>query len=786
MIHQLAAGCPGKLVVASYGQDPKTGIDIVAKVKSFKVGDIDGIYSFIEEMKIERYRNIYIPLATMRSSLPSRAKGGIDDIERIFGFCCDFDDAYASEYLARMPVTPSYVLETSEGNFQCFLFPSRPLTIEEAVPFAQNLCEQSGCCHGTKDLSHVWRIAGQLNWPNQKKVNEGRPETPQLVRVVKQWDGWKFDFDALNIKSAQASLPLKPKIDDQQDDEFFEHCREMISDSDYLDILREENPKFTRLFKGDLSDYKGKSKSAVDMAFCCILAYYTKDPIRIDSLYRSSRLMRVKWDRKLKDTTYGKYTVKRALAFVGGKLSSVMSAYSPEDREVIDACAKREVGDAFLYVKQNKDQYIFDHSEKQWYYWAGNFWRKDLLMLSLQAVDQVIKIYLPLQNNKDIKERIGALNHLGRKERVLKLASIGTNGLGLRGDEWDNHPWLLPCVNGVIDLKDGSISPGEPGQYMRTHCPTPYDPLVPEPEEFLQFLDDIFDGSNNKEHLIAYIQRLFGLVLVGEQIEHALIIFYGPRGRNGKSTFLEVISDILGPFAMSFGSNLLTAQTFTRDRNAHDATTLALRGKRLVITSETTEDAQFDTPWVKKLTGGDTQSGRGAYEKHRVSFKQSHSLILSTNRTPRVAFDEDPFWHRTHVIEFKRTFVEHPKLDYERKHKTDMKKILLKEHEGILRWMVQGSLNYQQAGSLGKPDEVIEQTLEYRKRQDPIGTFVKECLEPRGTTYGKALYEAYEKWAKKEKYTVMSQAMFGRKIKKVVDHKDVAGGVQYEMKVIAP
>ena len=562
-----------------------------------------------------------------------------------------------------------------------------------------------------------------------------------------------------------------------EDDFSFE--REMLFDSDYLAIIREskQSKKFFKLYRGSSSGYDTPSEA--DGAFCFILAFYTKDPRRIDSIYRRSGRMRPKWDSKRGSSTWGQDLIKRAVSKVKSTYDpNFRPTYTPEYKEVLEAFNKNQDGDAELYVKQNRDRYIFDHTENRWYFWRGNYWEKDLLRFSLRDVDLVIEQYENhLESNNAFGERINSLRTIYRKTRVLELASVGPKGLGITGNEWDRQSMLLPCSNGVVNLEYGTLSPGRPDHYLKTYCSTPYDPDAPEPTKFLEFLDDIFSGNEN---LIAYIKRLFGYSLIGQQIEHNLIIFFGPRGRNGKTTLVETISDILGSFAMSFGSGLLLSQTFSKNPSAPDSAKLAMRGKRLVITSETNEGMQFDVERVKKFTGGDTLEARGMYQTHHVTFEPSHTLILATNRNPTASFDDDAFWGRVHVVPFNRSFVEAPELEHERPRKTNMKKILLSESKEILNWMVQGCIDYQDKGSLGKPNEITSQTKKYRKEQDQIGMFIDDCLQKGGKTYAGVLYDAYKKWAKNNEYSIMTDTSFYKKLKKLIKSKRVGGGVRYE------
>ena len=72
--------------------------------------------------------------------------------------------------------------------------------------------------------------------------------------------------------------------------------------------------KFERLWRGDISAYE--SQSEADMAFCCLLAFWTGgDEKQMDELFRQSGLIRSKWDEQhfADGATYGERTIERAI-----------------------------------------------------------------------------------------------------------------------------------------------------------------------------------------------------------------------------------------------------------------------------------------------------------------------------------------------------------------------------------------------------------------------------------------------------------------------------------------
>ncbi len=168
---------------------------------------LEGLARFLKQP----HHNIYMPLALFRPDLPSWAKGYERDVVACLGIVADFDDSDAAKWAERLPTPPNYVLETSAGRFQAFYLFDKPEPLDLVKPVAERLKAYAGCDHGTSDMSHVWRVPGALNWPNAKKVREGRSPEPQLVRVVK-WDNTRTSLTALDaaLPSDALTVPGKP------------------------------------------------------------------------------------------------------------------------------------------------------------------------------------------------------------------------------------------------------------------------------------------------------------------------------------------------------------------------------------------------------------------------------------------------------------------------------------------------------------------------------------------------------------------------------------------------
>jgi hypothetical protein len=191
LLHRLAQPLAdkGKLVVASFGENPDTGRELPPKIRHFEIGNADGMTAAIVKLSQERHRNVYAAMAVFKKDLMPGRKGEEADVIGALGLVGDFDDADAARWDERLPLSPSYIIESSSGRFQTFHLLAEPAPLDRVKPVAARLKNYAGCDHGTADLSHVWRIPGTLNWPNAKKVAEGRPRDPQLARIARECNG---------------------------------------------------------------------------------------------------------------------------------------------------------------------------------------------------------------------------------------------------------------------------------------------------------------------------------------------------------------------------------------------------------------------------------------------------------------------------------------------------------------------------------------------------------------------------------------------------------------------
>ncbi|MBM4337991.1 MAG: DNA primase [Deltaproteobacteria bacterium] len=466
------------------------------------------------------------------------------------------------------------------------------------------------------------------------------------------------------------------------------------------------------------------------------------------------------------------------------KTPTKQTAFS--SKEILDALGRNEDGDAWLYVELNRDHFRYDAAAGRWYTLAGHFWERDTLAEATRAIDGVIDIYAQEANRQawqraaaekagrteDAKrrretedalfKRIRALQSVARKENVLTLARTGADSLAIRGDEWDRDPWLLGCLNGVVDLRTAEHRPGRPDDFIKTIAPVEWKEIDEPAPTWERFLTDICSDNHD---LPAYLQRLFGYGITGLTNWHVYPIFYGPQGRNGKGTFLETLKFVLGDLAYKARSEILLESRNAPSRGSADADTLALRGKRIVWASETSEGRRLNASRIKELCGGDTLNARAVYGRDPVEFSPSHLLILLTNDRPQAPASDAALWERIHLIPFNIRFVDDPRGPNEKKADHDLLQKLKMEASGVLSWMVKGCLIWQREG-LKPPETVLGATREYRKEEDLIERFISDrCLTgPTYETQAGALYKIYQSWASEMGLKPMTGIRFGKEM----------------------
>lgn len=338
---------------------------------------------------------------------------------------------------------------------------------------------------------------------------------------------------------------------------------------------------------------------------------------------------------------------------------------------------------------------------------------------------------------------------LSRLEAMLKMAA-SEPGMTINIQEIDSNPWLLGVLNGVIDLKSGSLLVNDPSMLITRRCLASYDRNAQCPR-WMQFLNEVFSADLET---IETIQRALGYTLTGSVKEEVLFICHG-FGSNGKSVFNNVIASIMGDYACVAPTSLLTVR---RDGDASPRNDLAsLVGSRYVAINELQSGDRLDEQLVKLLAGRESISARFLH-KEFFEFIPTFKPWLRTNHKPIITGDDDGIWRRLVLIAFTQQFTGAQRDPY-------LEEKFMAERNGILAWIVEGALKWQQDGLRLSP-AIRQDCASYRKDSDLLGEFIGEiCVVGSADRIEQSdLYFRHQIWCQSNGVKAMTKASFTRRL----------------------
>nr|WP_250157283.1 phage/plasmid primase, P4 family [Tianweitania aestuarii] len=254
-----------------------------------------------------------------------------------------------------------------------------------------------------------------------------------------------------------------------------------------------------------------------------------------------------------------------------------------------------------------------------------------------------------------------------------------------------------------------------------------------------------------------FLQRFAGYCLLGTTVEQCLVFFYG-AGRNGKSTFVDLLCEIVGDYAVTLSIDSFAGET---KRGGNEATPdlARLPGARLVAASEPEMGVKLKDALIKTLTGGEKIPVRRLHQDF-IEVMPQFKIMLSGNHKPRIDDTSDGIWRRVYLVPWD---IQIPLSEVDRALPTKLRE----EASGVLAWMVEGALDYLNYG-LNPPEKVVAATRDYREESDPIGAFIRAaCIvtgrEEDQSTPGQ-LFNGYSHFASREGAAEFKQNTFTRRL----------------------
>ena len=396
---------------------------------------------------------------------------------------------------------------------------------------------------------------------------------------------------------------------------------------------------------------------------------------------------------------------------------------------------------ALLFAERHKDSLRYVAALGRWLMFDGVRWRFDE---TLAARDLARKICREASSrcNKKMAKTIASAKTVAAVERLAQ----SDRRIAATVEQFDADPWLLNTPAGIVDLRSGDVRRHDARAYLTKITGVAPDDACPTPA-WCAFLERIMGDD-----VIEYLRRVAGYSLTGSTQEHALFFCYG-LGANGKTTFLNAITGCAGDYHRA-----APIETFTASSHDQHPTDLAgLRGARLVTAIETEEGRRWAESRIKSLTGGDKIAARFMRQDF-FEYTPQFKLIIAGNHKPGLRSVDEAIRRRFNLIPFGVTIPPD-----ERDQQIGDK--LKAEWPGILAWMIDGCIAWQQDG-LRTPEAVLAATAAYLNAEDAIAAWLEEAGERDLNAWEKSndLFASWVAWATKAGEYIGTQKRFSQNL----------------------
>jgi P4 family phage/plasmid primase-like protien len=489
-------------------------------------------------------------------------------------------------------------------------------------------------------------------------------------------------------------------------------------------LMKQKNgEKFRRLYNdGDYSEYG--SQSEADCALCAMIAFRTgADPQMIDTVFRSSALMRDKWNRD----DYRESTIEKGIEACHGTFHK----------------SKMEHPDFIRFNKQTGEPYVVvpllaEHTRKNLRYLLVRDSGKQGLLKYVYE-DGVYRLYADDMFKGCIKKFIEDYDpevvKIGQVSEAYQHIITDLNYVGQ--DELNADETLVNFKNCLLRVTADSLTPvpHTPNVYSTIQIPCCWTGKPSPTPVFDSYMNTLTNGNAAVTELLL---EVIGLVISNIKAWRTKksLFMKGP-GDSGKSV-IKTLTEMFVGKGNFIGIDL-------KEIEARFGTG-AIYGTRLAGSSDMSFLTVDELKTFKKITGGDSLfaefKGQQAFE-----FTYNGFLWFCMNRLPKFGGDDGEWvYNRIMVVDCPNTIP---------RNKQDTRLIdkLYAEREGIIFKTVRALQQVIRNGyRFTEPESVTAARAAYQSDNSTVISFFNECMCERPSdkiedscTTGK-VYKVYKAW----------------------------------------
>jgi P4 family phage/plasmid primase-like protien len=230
-----------------------------------------------------------------------------------------------------------------------------------------------------------------------------------------------------------------------------------------------------------------------------------------------------------------------------------------------------------------------------------------------------------------------------------------------------------------------------------------------------------------QEELRNYMWDHLASCLIGVKKEHVFNIYIG-SGSNGKSIFTDLMSQCMGEYKGTLPINMVTDKRVCTGGTSSEI--IQLKGIRLAVMQEPSNDAVINEGIMKELTGGDPIQARALYNDSEIFIPQ-FSLVVCTNVLFEIKSNDDGTWRRMKVVDFVSKFIS------DGENYTDDTEFIFKKDKNLKEklpiWApifmsILVKRAFETEGVVNDCEQVIRASNKYRQSQDIFTSFINEKI----------------------------------------------------------
>ncbi len=319
------------------------------------------------------------------------------------------------------------------------------------------------------------------------------------------------------------------------------------------------------------------------------------------------------------------------------------------------------------------------------------------------------------------------------KIRQEFLHKVMANEVGKRNFFTTTTENKINFRTGVLDLQGGLFGKHSPEYGFRGVLPYGYDRSATCPT-FEWWISDVMFGD---KELIAILQEFMGYVVRGGEYKYHKALWLSGDGRNGKSTFLDVLKALVGTDSYS----TLSIKQIIEDKFSR----ADLDGSLVNVSEETSPEELSDSGPFKNLTGDGDVRGEKKFGSG-YKFRNRAKLIMTYNEVPNLRDLSTGMMSRPIIIPWKKDLSDESKQD-----KT-LKARLLAELPGIFNFAFAGWERLEAQVGFSKSEKTTIEMQELRAASCSASQWIGETIsfeqlsraDLMETLKPRQMYEAYK------------------------------------------